>query len=73
MILEHHEMIAIARLLAHHIGSNGTTPLDSAALKLMEYAEFTGNEIHPLQLAETKIAGYPDRVGVRVASFSPGV
>lgn len=70
-VLEHEEVIYLARLLGNHL-SGYNTPLDRIADKLMGYAERTGNwsvdddkSLLPLKLEIVTHPFYEDRVMFR--------
>jgi len=65
-ILEHDEVIYLARLLGHHVSSYGNnSKLERIGDKLMSYADRMNEPTEPLKLEPVKSDFYPGRVMFR--------
>lgn len=70
-MLDHYELIALARLLGNHVVGTGETRIEAIADKLLDYAERQREPTPPLRLRHATHA-FTNRVVFRVESNQPG-
>ncbi|CAB4125089.1 hypothetical protein UFOVP55_57 [uncultured Caudovirales phage] len=71
-MLDHEELIAIARLLNNHIVGDLHPTINAAARKLYDYAQRQREELTPLPLKRGKSAHYKGRVLLTLDSLAVG-
>jgi len=71
-MLDHYEMVMLARLLGNHLVGTGETRLEAIADKLLDYADRYNEPTPPLQLAPA-IHFEGQRTVFRCPSNQPGV